>query len=365
MMRGFFGNKTYELSLVENYVQHWGLGEAVRELIQNALDSTSPFVYSFQMGADGRYSLRLFSEFSTLLPSTLLLGSSSKQDDSGAIGSFGEGYKIAMLVLTRLKYDVNIFNGDLWWKPEFRLNDKYGERLLCIVEDRMPRKNTGLTFEVHNLSEEDVSTIKASCLRMQDNIGAIKQTSKGDILMERPGELFVGSLFICKTDMKYGYNLKPEFVKLERDRQTVSNFDLKWTTRDMWFETNEFELIANLIEEGVTDLECAKYDSPALVKEACYRRFREQHPGAVVASSQKELDELVSRGMTVVITNDVYHSVITSSTAYREENKLQFYKQSAAEYLREWLKLNRSEMRAKAIESFKKDVLSTAENWKV
>ncbi len=71
-----------------------------------------------------------------------------------------------------------------------------------------------------------MDAIRASCLQMQDHIGAIKMTSKGDILLEKPGELYVGGLYICKTEMKYGYNIKPEFIKLERDRQTVSSYDL-------------------------------------------------------------------------------------------------------------------------------------------
>jgi hypothetical protein len=35
-------NNTYELSLNKGYVAHWGVLEAVRELIQNGLDSDSP-----------------------------------------------------------------------------------------------------------------------------------------------------------------------------------------------------------------------------------------------------------------------------------------------------------------------------------
>ena len=98
--------KTYELSLVKTYVSRWGMAEAVRELIQNALDSESPFIYEFEREADGLWALRLTSEFTVLTPQTLLLGTTSKAEAEDAIGSFGEGYKIAFLVLTRAGYDV-------------------------------------------------------------------------------------------------------------------------------------------------------------------------------------------------------------------------------------------------------------------
>jgi hypothetical protein len=53
---------TYELSLVKEYVSRWGMKEAVRELIQNALDSASPFVYEFITAENNSFALRLNSE---------------------------------------------------------------------------------------------------------------------------------------------------------------------------------------------------------------------------------------------------------------------------------------------------------------
>ncbi len=92
-------SRAYELSLSKQYVSHWGMADGVRELLQNALDSESPFEWEFKDG-----SLFLHSRYSKLEPRTLLLGQTSKAEDTTAIGSFGEGYKIAMLVLTRAHF---------------------------------------------------------------------------------------------------------------------------------------------------------------------------------------------------------------------------------------------------------------------
>lgn len=279
--------KTYELSLHRNYVSHWGLAHAVRELIQNALDSKSPFIYKFT-GEAGEQTLHLYSEFATLSPKTLLLGSSSKAGDAGAIGSFGEGYKIALLVLTRIGKDVEIHNGDLLWRPRFRHNSRFNEELLVVDEVSLPEKSTGLRFMVHGLNEDDVASVRACCLKMQSDVGEVKPTPKGDILLDRPGKLYVGSLYVCDTGLRHSYNIKPEFIKLERDRQTVDSWDLKCITRDMWFAAGDVDRVVKMIEAGVPDVEYAQYSSPEVVKDAVYKHFVSQNPGKLAVKSQEE-----------------------------------------------------------------------------
>lgn len=312
--------KTYELTLTKNYVSAWGMSEAVRELIQNALDSDSPFEYAFDGSYEQGMTLSLRSEYSLLTPQSLLLGVTSKADNDSKIGSFGEGYKIAMLVLTRLGYDMDIINGPVVWKPRFKFNRQFGEELLAVEE--IPHRDPthkGLTFQVHGLSVEDCEAIVKSCIRMQDSTGAIRHTKMGDILLDRPGELYVGGLWVCTTEMEVGYNVKPEFLTLERDRQTVNQWHLTSLTKDMWIDSEEWDRIAEMTERGAPDVEDLRYGSPEVVRKACYDRFKAEYPDAVVASNQRELDELIERGMTnVVIVKDTYHTLISNSDAYEE-----------------------------------------------
>jgi len=352
--------RTYELSLNKGYVAHWGLAEAVRELIQNALDSESPFVYEFKNDGD-EHTLKLRSEFTTLSPQTLLLGSTSKADSEDSIGSFGEGYKIALLVLTRLFKPVSIANGDKLWEPRFKYNSKFEQELLVVEESTLAYKNTGLTFEIRGLTSDECDDIRDSCLRMQSDIGAIKQTPYGDILLERPGKLYVGGLFICSTELIHGYNIKPSNIKLERDRQTVSSWELSATTTNMWYATEEYETIANMINEGVPDVADAQWSSPALVKEACYRLFREQHPGAIIAENQTHLKELVAKGMEkVVFIGGSMYANVSSSRAYRSETRVAV--ESINDRLVRWLGANRGKMQAAAIVAFK-ELISESKGW--
>ena len=80
-------NTTYQLSLNKDYVKHWGLVEAVREFIQNAIDSESPFKYEFR-DTDSGIVLTLRYELTTLPAKTLLLGTTAKADNIDAIEEF-------------------------------------------------------------------------------------------------------------------------------------------------------------------------------------------------------------------------------------------------------------------------------------
>lgn len=357
--------RQYELTLAKTYVSKWTSVEAIRELIQNALDSESPFLFTFYTpeGCDFP-TLRINSEFTTLQPNTLLLGVTSKADDKQTIGSFGEGFKLALLVLTREGYDVDVHNGDVLWKPSFKYNHQFKEELLVIEEHQVDIPVAkGLTFDIHCIPPDVEQRVRASCLKMCE-VGEKITTAYGDILLDRPGSLYVGSLFICNTELKFGYDIKPEFIKLERDRQTVSNWDLKAVTKNIWFDTKQFERIAKMLEEKYPDLEYAEYGAPEAVKEACYRLFRKMHPGKIIAESQAEMEQMVKRGLTVYVGGSGFVANVKSSAAYRNEAPA-VVRTLPVNLLTRWLSNNRGEMRSKAIESFRKEILDVADQWRL
>lgn len=191
--------KTFALSLTKGYVAKWGPIEAIRELIQNALDSDSPFVYEFIEQGTG-VGLMLNSEFSTLTPQTLLLGATSKATSSDAIGSFGEGYKIALLVLTREGYTTEILNGDLIWRPCFRFSRMFDEEVLYVDQYvSSDRSNKGLTFIVWGV-EDIKEQIIASCLQMQRDVGEVNDRPKQHLA---PGVKLVNGRRLLQLNFRY------------------------------------------------------------------------------------------------------------------------------------------------------------------
>ena len=350
--------RSYELPIAKTYVRHWGMAEAVRELLQNAIDSESPFEWEFR---DDTMLIR--SRHSRLQASTLLLGQTSKSESTDTIGSFGEGYKIALLVLTREGYPVTVHNGDLTWRPAFCKSRQFDAEVLCIEDTAASRAREGLEFEVGGLSPADIATIRDGCLQMQDNLGEAHEVAEGRILRARPGKLYVGGLLVCDTALQFGYDVRPEYLRLERDRQTVSNFDLLFLTKTMWFQTQRWQEIAQMIGDEVPDLKYAEYGAPELVREACYQAFRAKHPGAVIARNQDELEALVKRGMTNVVVCAPYYPHVTMARAYQTQVVVPVT--PPVDVLRKWLAANRREMRGAAIEAFKKELLVQAEDWRL
>ena len=70
-----------------------------------------------------------------------MLGCSSKGSIDGMIGKFGEGYKLALIVLLRKGFKVDIINADEEWKPRFANSEKFDTQVLTIDVKSLSTEN--------------------------------------------------------------------------------------------------------------------------------------------------------------------------------------------------------------------------------
>lgn len=116
-------DKTIELTITPNYVSDWNFCDAIRELIQNGTDQQTLNPKNvFKISYDEQENiLQLSNSESTLEINTLLLGCSTKSNNTDTVGQFGEGYKIAALVLNRLGKTFSVYNNrkDEIWISKF------------------------------------------------------------------------------------------------------------------------------------------------------------------------------------------------------------------------------------------------------
>jgi len=125
-----------------DYVPDWGPWEVVRELATNALDSDP----GFRMGQTEDGTLWIEDGGDNLAIRHLLFGVSEKGPH--AVGQFGEGLKLALLVLTRMGLTAHIYSGDqhLWNEPA----QMQGERVFKVVWEAAGQPRQGTRIEIPN-----------------------------------------------------------------------------------------------------------------------------------------------------------------------------------------------------------------------
>jgi len=308
--------KKYPLSLSADYCSGWTVANAIREILQNCLDSPAPFEYCF----DGDI-LELTSKNVELPSSTLLLGNSGKRNDPSSVGGFGEGYKIALLILVREGFDVEIRNGSKIWIPSYEYSELFECEVLTITEEYLGG-NSDLTFVINGINDEIREEIKHDCLYLQEDLGEVLEGTIGRILKDVKNKLYVGGLFV--TDIKgyeYSFDFKPQYLTLNRDRKTVESWDLNYNTSKLIKEVLDPTEIAKLVENNTQDIQNLQHrDKLEEVADVLYDRLTEEYGQDVVVaqyhSDSKDLEDLGYKNV-VSLSHTNYHSIIQKSPKYQ------------------------------------------------
>lgn len=256
----------YELTLTQNYCSDWDFNNAIRELIQNGTDQeilepNNKFKVTYDRKSE---KLFLTNATSKLNINTLLLGRSSKTNNEDTVGQFGEGYKIAALVLNRLNKTFTIFNNEKneKWESRFKNSDKWKEKILAFYISKNSTEDTGLVIEVGNVSYKEYSDLYNVWIKMFDWDYLKVDTSYGEILTDEDliGEVYVNGLKVdCNSELKYGYNFKPRYIKLERDRKTCDSWNVGDITSKMIAEAMvkgdiKIETVKKMVESNADDV---------------------------------------------------------------------------------------------------------------
>ena len=315
-----------ELTLAPNYVPTWTLVDAVRELFQNALDQQKQ---NSENEASWNYDdvtgvLTISNATSKLTAASLLLGQTTKADDKSTIGQFGEGYKIATLVLLREGKNVVFYNYGAReiWRPRFVKSRRFGTDILTFfiekkaIWEKVP--SADLVIAIEGISaDEYYDQIVPSNLHLRGDFEVIEETEYGNII-NLPGKVFVNGLYVCDYEpYTYGYNFKPEHIRLDRDRKMVNDFDLRWMASKMWSGSNNIDKVLEMISEDKADV--AFLRDVSYSKKWCdlaAEKFKSVYgPEAIPVTSQEELDK-VPTGYKGVVVNNNYNALIRESPSF-------------------------------------------------
>lgn len=318
-----------ELPISPDYVKNWGFSQAIRELLQNAIDQATVNPYNeMTVTYDPEAQvLRIANRQSTLDRSSLLLGMTTKADDTRTIGQFGEGYKLALLVLTRLDHPVRVLNykSKEVWIPRFIQSAKLNARVLAIqiTKHRFTKvPDNDLTFEVYGVIPDKWLTVQANTLHLQTVTGQIA-TSRGSILTtkDQRGRIYVNGLYVTTHgSLHFGYNFNPGCITLDRDRSMVRDFDLQWETSHMWSEVakSHNDLVMLMLEHDAPDVKHVDSASTSRLRDQAEVNFVSRHgENAVPITNETERQLWASHvGVKTVIVPAPYQSLIVGSGVY-------------------------------------------------
>ncbi len=329
--------KCYELTLTPNYVSDWTFNDAIRELIQNGtdqevLDNENHFSIEYDRE---RQVLQLKNRKSALKINTLLLGRSSKAGNEDTVGQFGEGYKIAALVLNRIGKTFTVLNNEKneVWESRFKNSEKWLEKILAFYISKKETEDTGLCIEVGNVSWSEYSNLSDVWIGMCDFDYEKVETQYGEILTDEEfaGQVFVNGLFVdCNSDLQYGYNFKPKYINLERDRKTCDTWNVEDITSKMIAEGMvnggiPIEIVRQMVESNKDDVYHLEFNTylgdVKKVQEMLVESFDEQNPQpySIPVSSQDEIKKVKAYGGNPVVIPSKVASLLKNETEKRFE----------------------------------------------
>lgn len=278
-----------ELTITTDYVKHWGLWEAVRELLQNAIDQ-SRVEGEMEVLVEDDGDLVINTSEGKLDRKSLLLGASTKVD--GDIGQFGEGYKLALLVLCRMGYGVVIFTNGEKWSPCIEYSEIFDCDVLCInIEKNEGVDRDGVQFVVQGVGS---GVLDGKWL---------PEAEPNSILKGHDGDVFIEGLFVCHLDdLEEGYNFTSDRLSLDRDRRMVSEFNVSWEVGRIWAETKPAKEQYEAMERGYRYVEYIS--SVGVNQDALLVEYTKKHHEAVPVSTQTEISDAITGGYKFQLVPD-------------------------------------------------------------
>jgi hypothetical protein len=331
-----------------SYREHWTVADALRELYQNALDECDaaglPYdTFKIEYTKDG---LLISDEGRGLTVRNLFLGEGKKE--RWQRGAFGEGLKIAALVLLRSGYPIVIRSGDMevepFWKEE-KVDDEVVKVLAFRKKTIPPVRGTKILVKGYfgPSYKENISLFDKKVLAKRLHVIDGKEV-EDRLIDEKPGRLYVRNLFVeeLKPEAEFSYDLWD--VRLEESRRVASRWDVELGAGELWAQVRNKELIKRFfkaVEENKFESEVRIYSIPITSADAWQQAFKEYFGKFAVLwtdesmAAQAEwigrkpvkLPDNISIGLRHVVETDVdaYLAHIQSSEALVDPKKLAAY----------------------------------------
>jgi len=292
-----------ESTLTLQYRKHWKLEQCIREIGQNTLDEleTLPTIHGrkgWVVIEDNGGGLSLAQFF--------LLGVSEK-DNENARGQYGEGLKMALLVLKRLGYDVVVRSRD--WIATVQKDNFNGYDVINYIYGKTRQYVNGTQIYIRGIEKEDIDKIvEYMFLSEEPEETVFSHDSFGKVLDGKyRGMLYSKRIYVKHEESLYfGYDLYN--VRLGVDRMFPDSFDVRWYIGVLLSRITDERLINQIYDVfsssyGKQYLEATitHFEPNIRYKELFYKKYGENACIATTERNRRKLREI--RKTLVVIPN--------------------------------------------------------------
>ena len=312
---------TFQLTVSPGYAHEWGIWHALREILQNALDEDDnghKFSVKWTPGNGG--TLVVKNEGSVIQRRHLILGESDKRDDARMRGKFGEGFKLALLVLARKGIKVRLQTGDETWHAEIAHSKEFDTQLLQIRTT--PRKyEDSVEYWISPVDKESYQLVCDRILPLQKKVNRI-HTYHGDLLLDEKfkGKVFVKGIYVCDhPKSEYGYDFRD--MSLDRDRKMADYYSLNYAITNVLrtavydgkFEADKLFEIANS-DDSAESKAISIYGMESMA-EKLRESFEKKHGKDTIAvSSVLEATQASEVGLKAVVVTKAVSGALKSES---------------------------------------------------
>ncbi len=240
-----------EYPISPKYCESWKEVDALREIIANELDLHKTFHNNWTNG------VATISDKGYGIPKeAFILGEGTKQTtDKTVIGQFGEGLKIAALVLARQGKKVEGETVGFNFSFVLETSTVFNKQVLVVYFYTNTRTNgTILSIEC---SKEGYDTAIDRFLHFK----GVKNINKDAILPQFAGNLYSCGQWVGKINSLFGYNTTNKSI-INRDRTVLDMSSVGNAVRNILEKTRNLNVIETIINNILNNLNNAENGTP-------------------------------------------------------------------------------------------------------
>ena len=253
-------DEVIKTGLTPNYIRHWGLWEAMREVAQNmawaGLAQGDGKHLEIEYYEDSEIGI-IADEYHGMKKEHLYIGEGEQRNHEQGMGFFGEGLKMAMLVFARekVKHHFATVGFSFWGELE---KTEHGTEVL-VIKVKNNTKEVGTTATVE-IPKDIFNRAKRGFAPL------IGIELKGDCFIpERKNEVWVRGVRVetetnpNPANVYFAYNFTS--MKLtNRDRTIIDTVRLRETMRDFWFQHADYKAKVELLKAARNEEIWTNYD---------------------------------------------------------------------------------------------------------